>query len=207
MAGFVVHATTALVASTGVSAYLTAYHHYPLHWGAALCALGFLGGLLPDIDSNESKIARYSSFSLAMALVLLVMTQFFSYFGAILFLIPFAKAIDMVLRKWTTHRGAFHSIPMCVLFSTIAFTIAESLAFPFSYSLYSAGFLGGGYALHLLLDEIWSLRNGIRCPSLGTGLQIFRLTFWKSFLLTYALCGALLYNTPQFREWLQKFFM
>lgn len=207
MAGFVVHATTALVASTGASAYLSAYHHFPLQWGAALCALGFLGGLLPDIDSNESKIARYSSLVLAMMLVLLVMTQYFSYLVSFLFLIPFTKIMDMILRKWTTHRGVFHSVPMCVLFATVAFAVAEKLEFPFLYSLYCAGFLGGGYLLHLLLDELWSLRKGIRCPSLGTGLQIFRFTFWKSFVFTYALCGTLLYYTPNFRNWMQQFFL
>lgn len=205
MAGFVVHATTALVVSTGLSAYLSAYNHFPLYWGGILCALGSLGGLLPDIDSSESKIARYSSLILGMVFILLVMTQFLNYLYALLFLIPLMKLIDISLKKWTTHRGVFHSIPMCLLLATIAFIISDKLKFPTSFSLYCAGFLGGGYFFHLLLDEIWSLgKGGVSCPSFGTGLQIFRPIFWKSFVCTYALLAVLLYYTPELRVWMQK---
>lgn len=206
MAGFVVHSTSALVVSTGFSAYLCADHHFPLMWGGILCALGALGGVLPDIDSKESKIARYSSLFLGIILLLLVITQFTHYFFA-LALIPLIILVDIGLKKWTTHRGVFHSIPMCLLFSTAVFIASDELKFPPLFSLYCAGFLGGGYLLHLLLDEIWSLRKGIGCPSLGTGLQIYRSTFWKSFLLTYSLLGLVLSYTPYFRNWLIKNFI
>lgn len=206
MAGFTVHATTALVASTGCSAYLCGDLHFPLAWGGALCALGALGGILPDIDSKETKIARYTSLFLGMVLLLLVITQFTHYLFA-LTLVPLILLIDLGLKKWTTHRGAFHSLPMCLLFATLAFIIPDKLGFPMSFSLYCAGFLGGGYLFHLVLDEIWSLRKGIGCPSLGTGLQIFRSVFWKSFLLTYSFLGVLLYYTPDFRNWMVKNFI
>lgn len=203
MAGFLVHSTSALIVSTGFSAYLCADNHLPLAWGGTLCALGALGGILPDIDSKESKIARYSSLILGMALLLLVITQLSNYLFALV-LIPFMKLVDLGFKKWTTHRGVFHSVPMCLLFATIAFIVSDTLRFPTFFSLYCAGFLGGGYLFHLLLDEIWSLRKGIGCPSFGTGLQIFRSIFWKSFLLTYSLLGLLLYYTPNFRNWMIK---
>lgn len=201
MAGFTVHATTALVASTGVSAYLCGDQHFPLAWGGILCALGALGGILPDIDSKETKIARYSSLVLAMVLLLLVITQLTHYLFA-LTLVPLILLIDLGLKNWTTHRGAFHSIPMCLLFATTAFVVSDKLGFPRLFTLYCAGFLGGGYLFHLVLDELWSLRKGLTCPSLGTGLQIFRSVFWKSFLLTYSLLGTSLYYTPDFRNWM-----
>lgn len=201
MANFMVHATTSLVASTGLSAYLCASNHFPLPWGGVLCALGFLGGLLPDIDSKESKIARYSSLLVGMFLLLLVMTQLANHLYALV-LIPLTKVVDIGVKKWTTHRGVFHSVPMCLLFATVAFIVPDTLKFPTVFSLYCAGFLGGGYLFHLLLDEMWSLRKGVGCSSLGTGLQIFRSVFWKSFLITYALLAALLYYTPDFRNWM-----
>jgi LexA-binding, inner membrane-associated putative hydrolase len=203
MAGFVVHATSTLVVSTGLSAYLCASNHFPLAWGGMLCALGALGGILPDIDSKESKIARYSGLILGMILLGIVVTQFANYLYA-LAVIPMVKLIDVGLKKWTTHRGVFHSIPMCFLFATAAFIVSDMLRFPTIFSLYCAGFLGGGYFFHLLLDEIWSLRKGVGCPSLGTGMQIYRSAFWQSFLLTYSLLGLLLYFTPFFRNWMMK---
>lgn len=206
MAGFVVHSTSALVVSTGISAYLCGDHHFPLAWGGTLCALGTLGGVLPDIDSKESKIARYCSLFLGMILLLLVITQFAHYLFA-LALVPVLLLVDLGLKKWTTHRGVFHSVPMCLLFSTGAFIIPDKLNFPTLFSLYCALFLGGGYLFHLLLDELWSLRKGIGCPSLGTGLQIYRTAFWKSFLLTYSLLGFMLSYTPFFRNWLIKTFI
>lgn len=207
MANFFVHATTAFAISVTASAYISAYNDLPLQWGGILCCLGFLGGLLPDIDSNETKIARYASLFLGFFLSLLLVENFFgikSYAIYVLFVcfsIPLTKAIDYGLKKWTVHRGVFHSIPMTFLLSIIVYSLSDLLLFPSHFSLFCAFFLGGGYFLHLTLDEIWSLRHGVRSTSFGKAWQIFRYGYWKSFSLTYLLLAVSIYFTPNARVW------
>ena len=201
MANFLVHATTGFALSVTASAYISAYNDFPLQWSGVLCCLGFLGGLLPDIDSNETKIARYSSLFLGVFLSLLLIEKFFglkSYAIYALFVclsIPLTKAIDYGLKKWTVHRRVFHSIPMTLLLSLISYSLSELMLFPPDFSFFCALFLGGGYFLHLTLDEIWSLRNGVTSVSFGKAWQIFRCIYWKSFGLTYLLLAVMIYFT------------
>ena len=94
---------------------------------------------------------------------------------------------------------------MCVLLSIGAYYGADLLRFPHFYALYCAAFLGGGYLVHLVLDEIWSLRKGIsKHCSFGTALQFFRRSFWPSFLATYALLAVVVYYTPFLRAWVEQ---
>ncbi len=211
MAGFKVHAATAFAFSVSFASYVSVSNHFPLPWGIVLGALGVIGGLLPDIDSGETKIARYSGL-LAGAILSLVTFLFFeassllfNYFVAFILFIPFVKITQMGVKNWMTHRGVFHSIPMGILLSIAVFHLFDLLNFPHIYSLYCAGFLGGGYLIHLVLDELWSLRKGIsKHSSFGTALQIFRFVFWKSFLATYALLAVVVYKTPFLKTWIQK---
>jgi hypothetical protein len=197
MASFKVHAVTALVASVGAAAYTVALNHFPLYLGGLLCTLGFIGGLAPDVDSGETKMARYSGLGLGASLSLFAYFLSHSYLIAIIGFIPLVKLIQVGIKKWTTHRGVFHSLPMGLLLSIVVFYLFDSLGFSPLFSLFCGGFLGGGYLLHLVLDEIWSLRKGIgkQC-SFGTALQLYRPIFWKSFLATYALLGFAIYKLP-----------
>lgn len=201
MANFKVHALTAFTASVSAASYVTVLNDFPLPWGGLLCVLGVIGGLLPDVDSGESKMARYCGIlaGACLSIVTYVLSQ--SYIISFLAFTPLAKVTNLGIKKWTTHRGVFHSIPMGLLLSIAVFVLADLLQFPHLFSIFCTGFLGGGYLIHLVLDEIWSLRHGITTHcSFGTALQVFRLTFWKSFLATYALLACAIYSTPFFKS-------
>jgi len=51
----------------------------------------------------------------------------------------------------------------------------------------AAAFVGGGYLLHLLLDEIYSvdLMGGSFKQSFGSALTLFNTSAWGSYLLLY----------------------
>lgn len=205
MAGFKVHVATAFAASVSFASYISAMNGFPIAWGGLLCGLGVIGGLLPDIDSGETKIARYSGFLIGVVLSIVASSLLHNYILVFVFLVPFIKLTHFGIQKWTTHRGVFHSIPMGFLLSIGAFYLSDLLLFPHAFSLYCAGFLGGGYLIHLVLDELWSLRKGMsKHCSFGTALQVFRMVFWKSFAATYALLGVVVYRTPALKVWIQK---
>lgn len=201
MANFAVHALTALTASVSAAAYLTASYNLPLTWGTTLGVLGFVGGLLPDIDSGESRIARTSGLLLGLSLCLATYMLTNNVIIALIAFVPLVQLTNRAVQKWTTHRGVFHSIPMGLLLSIAAYSLSDLLRFPQLFSLFCAAFLGGGYLMHLVLDEIWSLRKGVsKHCSFGTALQVFRPVFWKSFLATYALLACAIYRVPVFKE-------
>ena len=205
MAGFRVHAITAFAVSVSFASYITISNHFPLPWGGVLCALGFVGGLLPDIDSGEARMARYSGLMVGVVSSLVASLLFLNFFIAMLLFVPFAKLAHLCINKWTTHRGVFHSVPMGLLLSLGVFYIAELLEFPHPFCLYAAAFLGGGYLVHLTLDEVWSLRKGITThSSFGTAIQFFRMAFWKSFLATYAFLAVAIYRTPFLKDWIRN---
>jgi len=187
----------ALVGSVGAASYVGALNEFPLYWVGALSLLGFIGGLAPDVDSGETKMARYSGLFVGAILTLLAYLLSDSYIVALLAFIPVVKISQFGIYKWTTHRGVFHSIPMGLLLSITVFYLFDFLEFPHSYSVFCGEFFGGGYLVHLVLDELWSLRKGIsKRSSFGTALQVFRPVFWKSFLATYALLGCAIYKLP-----------
>jgi LexA-binding, inner membrane-associated putative hydrolase len=197
MASFRVHAVAALVGSVGAAAYVGALKGYPFHWVGLLSLLGFLGGLAPDVDSGETRMARYSGLFAGALLTLLAYLLSGSYTIALLSFVPVVKLSQFGIYKWTTHRGVFHSIPMALLLSLTVFYLFDFLGFAQPYAIFCGAFFGGGYLTHLALDELWSLRKGVsKRSSFGTALQIYRPIFWKSFLATYVLLGFALYKLP-----------
>ncbi len=202
MANFRVHAITALVASVGTASYVGVLHNFPLHEGALLCVLGFIGGLAPDVDSRETKMARYSALLAGTFLSYIMYLLTHNYIVTLISFIPLVKLTHFGIQKWTTHRGVFHSLPMGLLLSISAYYFFNLFGFSHLFSLFCGGFLGGGYLVHLILDELWSLRKGVsKHCSFGTALQLFRPIFWKSFLATYTLLGCAIYKTPFLRSW------
>jgi len=68
----------------------------------------------------------------------------------------------------------------------------------------AASFVSGGYLLHLLLDEIYSVNfmGSTLKKSFGSALTLFTRSSWLSYLLLYAAVGASFYLLPTPQIWI-----
>lgn len=209
MAGFKTHITVSSVLGAGYGG--AAYFMYGVPWPTCVLAGGLCGvsGMLPDIDS-DSGTPLHESMAFAAAVVPMMMLHRFRHWGmspesmilcgaGIYLLIRFG--VTALLKRYTVHRGMFHSLPAAAVFGEIAFLL--SVGEDMRIRLYSAGAVVIGYLSHLLLDEIYSFqwrRGRIRLKSsFGTALKLFGHDMWAN-VSVYAkllILTALILYQPQ----------
>ena len=183
MAAFKEHVNIATIAVGVVVITLYSSHFLTLYQALIALFIGIIGGVLPDIDSNNSKPLQgiFKIFSIIVPLLLLL--SFFhvmSVLKTILLWILFVLLLRITLFKlflyFTHHRGIFHSIPMAVLVGelTLVFTyyvikVDLKVAVIYSFIIFF------GFMIHLLLDEIYSVDAfGIKMKkSFGTALKLY----------------------------------
>jgi hypothetical protein len=171
-------------------------------WGPAFVAFGLttLGGLLPDLDSDSGVPVR-ELFGVLAALVPALLyaplraagmplEQTLVLLGACYLFIRYAVAA--VFRRFTVHRGMFHSIPALLIAGLSAY-----LCYPSpdpTMRAYMAGGVMVGFLSHLLLDELCSVDfMGARLKkSAGTAFK-FGSPSWPATLTAYALLAVLTY--------------
>jgi hypothetical protein len=199
MAGFQTHISLSTITGLG-------YGVWGYHCGAPLetCVLAgglcSVAGMLPDLDSDSGRpVQEISAF--AAAVVPMLMVERFQTFGwsremmvvagaAIYAAIRFGVA--EVFKRYTVHRGMWHSIPACLACGVLTFLIVAGQ--DLAPRLYKAGAVSLGFFTHLLLDELWSLR--LRSgklnvkKSFGTALKFFGQNTWAN-ASVYAKLGVL----------------
>lgn len=207
MAGFQTHITVSTI--TGV-----AYGLWGWQCGApeetcilagGLCSVS---GMLPDLDSDSGRPVQEMS-SFAAAVVPMLMIERFQTFGwpreamvlagaAMYAAIRFGVA--ELFKRFTVHRGMWHSIPACITVGLLAFLIVAGQ--DLALRLFKAGAVSLGFFSHLVLDEIWSLnlRSGKLNVkrSFGTALKFWGNDRWAS-MSVYAkllLVGTLAVGDP-----------
>jgi hypothetical protein len=214
MAGFKTHITVSSVLGAGYGG--AAYLMYGVPWPTCVLAGGLCGvsGMLPDIDSDSGTPLR-ESMAFAAAVVPLMLLRRFQQTGmshelmilsgaAVYLLVRFGLAA--LLKRYTVHRGMFHSLPAAVVFGEIAFLLASGD--DVRLRLYKAGAVVLGYLSHLMLDEIYSIdwRHGRLKQSFGTALKLFGQSRWAN-LSAYAklaLLTAVIFFEPQWPQTLQQ---
>jgi len=153
------------------------------HSFIALC-LGVLGGILPDLDSDNSRPIQIAFKIISIFLPLLLLIALADKHFTVLYMIGIWIVASLILRitllkffvTITKHRGIFHSIPMGIVFAQLT---AISFFYSFGYSKFFATmagfFLFFGFIIHLLLDELVSLNAlGIKVKkSFGTALKLY----------------------------------
>ena len=128
---------------------------------------GILGGVLPDIDSDNSTPTKIMQYIFANLISFFVL---FKYIGIYpignLILIWIGSFIGSfvlfyIFNKITTHRGMFHSVPAGFIFW---FLFSLLFYYVFHYhilmSWYFGMFIFFGYMIHLILDEVYSVDLG-----------------------------------------------
>jgi len=206
MASFAQHVNGAVI-TTGVVI-------VPLHSASLLdvsqsliaLALGLIGGILPDLDSDNSTPLQivFKIFSIFLPLIILL-----SFFGdstllelmgywvlASLFL---HLTIFRIFTSITVHRGIFHTIPMGVLFGQIiTYIFYNTLGYEILFATLAGLFLFLGYMIHLLLDELVSLNAlGLRMKkSFGTAFKLYEKENLFGTLILYILVIGFFFILP-----------
>ena len=192
MAGFRMHITTSSVLGCG---YAGAGIVYGAHVDTCLVAGALCGvsGMLPDLDSDYGVPLRESMCFAAATVPMLLMERFASLglrhdemvlLGVSLYL--FVRfGVTKLIRKYTVHRGMFHSIPAGLIFAGLAFLICGGQDLEVRY--FKAGGVLLGFMSHLVLDEIYSvdLKRLRLKKSFGTALKFWGDDGWANFS-TYA---------------------
>jgi hypothetical protein len=183
-------------------------------WPTCVLASGLCGvsGMLPDLDSDSGTPLR-ESVAFAAAVVPMMLLHRFQRMGmphemivltaaGIYLLIRFGLAA--LLKRYTVHRGMFHSLPAAVIFGELAFLLASGD--DVRLRAYKAGAVVLGYVSHLVLDEIYSFqwRHGLPRlkQSFGTAVKLFGSSPWAN-LSTYAklvILSALIFWEPQWPQ-------
>ena len=145
-------------------------------------AMGTLGGILPDIDANQSIPGRmlFSFFAIVVAFLAL-----FSRAGvysiaelSLLWLLTYVGVrygVFQMFANFTVHRGVFHSLLAAVFFGLLTTSLASRLFHLAPLGAWMTGlFVCLGYLIHLTLDEVYSVDlTGARVKrSFGTALKV-----------------------------------
>lgn len=164
-----------------------------------------LGGVLPDLDSDTGVPLRELSGFLAALSPLFLLNRLSTWGGSTEAVILLGVAIYLAVRfgvAWclkrvTVHRGMFHSVPAALIAAELVY-LAHPHADPVLRLVPAVGVLIG-FASHLVLDELYSIRVGrvgLRLnKAAGSALKLFSssttatlVTYLLLLGLTYAIC-------------------
>lgn len=183
--------------------------------GFLMCvALGTIGGLLPDLDSDNSTPIKLgfnvASFMFAFGLVmhwrdelslLALMALWLAGYGFMRYV------VFKLFTSMTVHRGIIHSVPyMAVLglgFTSFSYYLLDNTL---SASWFFGLFLFGGAMVHLALDELYSVNlMGLKMKrSSGTAMKFYQHKDKWWYLLLYVLIALLIYFAPTFTDFWQQ---
>ena len=216
MASFAQHVNTAVVISGIAIAPLYATSLVDINQSLALLFFGMLGGILPDIDLENSKPIQITSSILSIFIPLLaILTLLHSLSISKMLFIWFLSSILLhffifkILFLLTVHRGVIHSIPMGFLFShLLVITFHNVLELPEMFSLLCGLFLFIGFLIHLILDEIVSLNAfGMSFKkSLGSALKVYDTNNHIGSIFIYTMIIILLVSYPLNVEYIISIF-
>ena len=172
-------------------------------------AVGTIGGLLPDIDSDHSVPVQilfgFLGIILAFLAVFRKATTYSMVELALLWVGVFVLVrygIGRLFTAFTVHRGIFHSLLAAGFFCGVTTALAYHF---FAMAPFNAWCTGGfvclGYIIHLTLDELYSvdLAGATLKSSFGTALKLARFDNLKATLfLGSATLLLFLFATPKY---------
>jgi membrane-bound metal-dependent hydrolase YbcI (DUF457 family) len=199
MADYRTHLLGGMVAGAAAAA-TAAWFAWTEPWRLPLVGVvGVVGGLAPDIDSDNSRpvkiLFRTAAVVIPTALVWRVAPLHAVPERALVAWVLLASFVRWPLcwlfKRATVHRGIFHSVPAIVIFGCACFLFAGRRAEDAEHQL-AFGLAGAlGYLTHLLLDELWSVDfNGMQLKtkrSAGTALSLTGLGL-PTTVLAWGLC-------------------
>ena len=216
MADFKTHIGTSSLIGAAYGVALHTQWNVPVPTCVIASGLCGLSGMLPDMDSDTGNAQReIMSFTAAITPMLLL--DRFAELGLTTEKIVIATAcvyilvrfgLGEILRRYTVHRGMFHSIPAAAIAGCITALVCACDLFWLKMIKVVAVVMG--YLVHLVLDEIWSFeakRGRIRVKkSFGTAMKFFS-DRWFPNAFTYGLLlavGNLVYQDPAIMQYVKQ---
>jgi len=192
MADFNTHITTSTVVGVGVGVVGHFVFDFPLTTcmvGAGLCSLS---GILPDLDSGSGRPLRETSAVLAAVVPMLMVDRFqhmgmnaeaIALAGGLVYIV-IRFGVAEIFKKYTTHRGMWHSVPAAISCTLAAFIVVSGESLDIRVFKSAAVFIG--FMVHLILDEIWSVEwKGTHFSfkkSFGTAIKFWHpKSLWSNF--------------------------
>jgi membrane-bound metal-dependent hydrolase YbcI (DUF457 family) len=156
--------------------------------GAGLCSVS---GMLPDLDSDSGTPVREMSTFAAAVIPMLMLPRFEAFAWSKEMMVLSAAIVYCIIRfgvveifkRYTVHRGMWHSIPACATCGLLTFLIVADLNLQVRF--FKSGAVMLGFFSHLLLDEIWSVnvrvgRLNVK-RSFGTAIKFFGKDGWANY--------------------------
>ncbi len=212
MADFKTHISTSTFIGLGYGTVGHVFFQVPLPTAILAGGLCSVAGMLPDIDSDTGTPLR-ESLAFGAAVVSMMVADRLKQMGLGSEMIILAGAglylfvrfvFGEVLRRYTVHRGMFHSVPAALIFAELTFLLASG---PVNLRLYKAAGILLGYITHLGLDELYSIewkRGRVRLKrSFGTAMKIVGRGWWPNFS-TYGKLIVLTYIIFYEPAWFQQ---
>ena len=204
MANFTTHFTVAAGASAAGGLVYWATGSVSAIQALLLAAAGAFGGMLPDIDSDNSRPIRIVS-HLVFVILSFFLIQFFKAhswleLGVLLgiFYLAFHFALVPTFKKYSAHRGIYHSL-LAGLFFAILYIVLTFYFYRSSNTFVwlSGFFVFAGFVIHLVLDEMYSVdfNNRRLKKSFGTALKLIGKETQNNLIMT-AIIIVLLFLTP-----------
>ncbi len=169
-------------------------------------ALGSIGGILPDIDADNSIPLKLTFDILSFVVAFVVM--FGQPWGhSVIELVLIWLAVFLAVKflifsffiRLTVHRGIIHSIPAGVCFGLAAATWLDQVrGISAGYAWMGGFFLFLGFFIHLFLDELHAINfSDMRLRgSFGSALKLVSFKDMRSTLLVYAAMILLFFMAP-----------
>lgn len=168
--------------------------------------LGSVGGVLPDIDADNSVPLKLTFDILSFVIAFVVMfsqpwgdsvIELALIWGAAFLAVKYLVFSFFI--RMTVHRGVIHSIPAGVTFGLTAVILLDQVrGISAGYAWMGGFFLFLGYLVHLFLDELYSVDfSGMRLSgSFGTALKLLSFKDMIATLILYAAMILLFFLAP-----------
>jgi membrane-bound metal-dependent hydrolase YbcI (DUF457 family) len=183
MANFHTHVASSMLVGAAYGAMGHMSYGMPLPTAALAGGLVTVGGILPDMDSDNGVVLRetlgllaavtpplmldrLAEFALPQETIVLVMVGTY---------LAMRFGLGSILRRTTIHRGMWHSIPAAVLAGCSIYYLCACPRM--EQRLFQTGAIMLGYLWHLVLDEIYAVETGLGLMrvkrSFGTALKMW----------------------------------
>ena len=196
MANFATHLNVAAFVS-GVAAVSVSYTNLSTPKDAFIYFFaGIIGGILPDIDHDNSTPIKILQFFLSNLVAFLAIFKYIGKYPMLnIFFIwmgsyTLMSFLFFIFKKLTKHRGIIHSIPAAFFFFFLVSLISYQY---FNLNILKSYLIGLfvfiGYITHLILDEVYSVDiSGRRIKkSFGSAFKFYsdnkKATFLMYFLI------------------------
>lgn len=187
VADFKTHITASTVVGAAYGYWGTFHQGMSLESGLLAAGLCSVSGMLPDLDSNSSVPLRETSMFVSAIVPMLMVNRFRDLdmspeamaLAAMLIYILFRFFVIELFRRYTVHRGMWHSLPAAASAGILAYLMMPTSIE--SVRIYKSLAVVLGFLVHLVLDEIWAIdyrRGRFRLKrSFGTALKFWGDSF------------------------------